>query len=117
MKFYKLHDSISKEHSPSVKLKTEYFWHYWDFLFTENRDLILVYEPKLSSQISLINKILKHLEWNNGINAKKLLKYLNHHLIRLRFHRVLLQKILVTFQKILMTFVLLKILSLKALIN
>jgi len=79
MKLYKLHDTISKRHSLNVILKIEYFWHYWDFLFTENRDLILVYEPKFSSQISLIDKILKHLEWNNGINLKKLLKYFNHH--------------------------------------
>ncbi|MBP0903448.1 hypothetical protein ACFSKN_00965 [Mariniflexile gromovii] len=79
MKFYKLHDSISKECLPNVKLKAEYFWHYWDFLFTDNRDLILVNEPKFSSQISLISKVEKHLEWNSGINCKKLLKYFNHH--------------------------------------
>ena len=80
MKFYKLSNSIYKDCEINVKLKTEYFWHYWDFLFTEYRDLVLFDEPKFTSQISQINKIEKHLEWNNGINFKKLHKYFNHHL-------------------------------------
>ncbi len=78
MRFYKLSCSISKDNITNSKV--EYFWHFWDFLFTINRDLILVDEPKFTSQISLLNKIEKHLEWNNGINSKKLAKYCNHHL-------------------------------------
>ena len=65
MRFYKLSCSISKDEK--IKLKVEYFWHFWDFLFTKNRDLILVDEPKFTSHISLLNKIEKHLERNNGI--------------------------------------------------
>lgn len=80
MRFYKLPDSIGKEINNNSKLKIEYFWHYWDFLFTENRSLILVNEPKFTSQVSLIIKIEKHLEWNNGFNIKKLNKYFNQHI-------------------------------------
>ena len=79
MKFYKLSDSIYKENKESVRIKTEYFWHYWDFLFTENRNLILVDEPKFISQVSLLNKIEKHLEWNSRISSRKLVKYFNNH--------------------------------------
>src|SRR5690606_13927916 len=79
MEFYKLHPSIHKTYNQNVIDKVEYFWHYWDFIFTQNRDLILVDEPKFTSHISLLNKIEKHLEWNRGVSAKKLLKYFNHH--------------------------------------
>ena len=80
MKFYRLNKSVSNQVSQDTIDKVEYFWHYWDFLFTENRDLILVNEPKFCSQISLINKIEKHLEWNNGFSANKLVKYFNQHI-------------------------------------
>ncbi|GAA0724708.1 hypothetical protein GCM10009430_29380 [Aquimarina litoralis] len=78
MKFYSLDKSIGENYKPEVIRKVEYFWHFWDFLFTTNRKLILVEEPKFISQISLLNKIEKHLKYNNGINAKKLLKYSEH---------------------------------------
>lgn len=80
MRFFKLYESVSKDCKDVVKFKAEYFWHYWEFLFTENRNLILVNDPKFVSQISLINKVQKHLEWNNGVSSKKLLKYFNHHI-------------------------------------
>ncbi len=80
MRFYKLTNSISDGVDDNVKLKVECFWHYWDFLFTENRDLILVNEPKFTSQLSLINKIEKHLEWNNKINLKILTKYFHQNI-------------------------------------
>lgn len=79
MKFYKLHESVHGTINQNTVDKIEYFWHYWDFIFTENRNLILVDEPKFTSHISLLNKIEKHLEWNSGISAKKLMKYFNYH--------------------------------------
>lgn len=79
MKFYKLHESVYGASKQNTIEKVEYFWHYWDFLFTQKTNLILLDEPKFISHISLLNKIEKHLEWNKGISAKKLMKYFNHH--------------------------------------
>jgi len=78
MKFYSLDKTIYKSYNEETKIKVEYFWHFWDFLFTKNRDLILSEEPKVISHITLLNKIEKHLVYNNGINSKKLLKYSEH---------------------------------------
>ena len=73
MRFYSLDKKIADSLNREGIDKIEYFWHFWEFLFTANRELILVQEPQFTSQISLLNKIEKHLKYNNRINSKKLL--------------------------------------------